>query len=195
LFKDQFIGSYKGRICFSTSSYGRQQSSYRFFLTTIKGTRIFIDSKWNSDDPAASLRYVNHSCLPTGRFEVWNVKGYYRIGYFMNENVPANAELTADYRMVVHKETDQITCACPLIPTHKFPKLDSSRCQRVLCPDNGNTTIMENELIDLSSSSAQKPKRSSGNNTTKDGTTLPTSQSTLPSEQLADSGDPHDVGR
>jgi hypothetical protein len=30
LFKDQFIGSYKGRICFSTSSYGRQQSSYRF---------------------------------------------------------------------------------------------------------------------------------------------------------------------
>jgi hypothetical protein len=98
--------------------------------------------------------------------------------------------------MVVHSADDQVTCACPLLPTHKFPKLDSHRCQRVLYPDNGNTAIMEEELIDLSSTSAQKPaRRPHGISATIDILNLSTSQSSLPSEQLADRGTPHDVGR
>jgi hypothetical protein len=156
-----------------------------------------MDAKWNSEDPAASLRYVNHSCLPTGRFEVWNVKGYYRIGYFMNEKVPANAELTADYRMVVHTAADQVDCVCPVLPTHKFPKLDNSCCQRVLCPDNGNITILDEELIDLSHiPPGATIRRSPSRSNSKINFNLFTSQHSLPSEQLADSGNqPQDVGR
>jgi hypothetical protein len=197
LFKDQFVGSYKGRVCFPTSSFGRQQSSFRFLLHTIKATRIFLDAKWNADDPAASLRFVNHSCLPSGRFETWNVQGYYRIGFFMNTDVAENTELTADYRMVVHDPTDQVPCACPFLPVHNFPKLDPTKCQKVVCPSYSDADLLAEDVIDISGpdSPAQSILSRSHVRISNTSSSPPTSQFGLSSEQPAAADPPRDVGR
>jgi hypothetical protein len=192
----QFLGTYKGRICFPTSTYGRQHSRYRFLLTTIKNTRLFIDAKWNEDDLAASLRYINHSCLPTGRFELWNVLGYYRIGYFLNTDLQANEELTADYRMVVHNPSEQVSCVCPVKPAHKFPKLDHTYCQRVLCPTNSDARLIAEETITIASPTKDhQQKQLSPTQDLLQDPTLPTSQSGTSSERPTASGHiPPDVG-
>ena len=184
LFRDQFVGTYKGRVIIPAGTFGRQSSSHRFLLTSCRGTRVFLDAKWNADDPMAALRYINHSCLPTGRFELWNVLGYYRIGYFMNEDVKADEELTADYRMVVHEESDQVPCSCPLQPPHMFPRLDSSRCQKILCPTNVNALVNSStiDITDLDPSPLKPSTRSSPEKPS------PTSQPVPSSERSAASG-------
>jgi hypothetical protein len=110
---------------------------------------LYIDAKWNEDDNDACLRFINHSCLPNGRFELWNVRGYYRIGFFTNFAVPANTELTANYNMVVHDSSEQVQCLCPLIPPHQFPPIDPTRCHRVLCPSNTALCPIDQEIIDI----------------------------------------------
>ena len=193
----QFLGTYKGRICLPTSSHGRQHSSYRFLLTTIKTTRIFIDAKWNETDPAASLRFVNHSCRPTGRYELWNVLGFYRIVYFTNIDLQPHEELTADYHMVVYSPSDQVDCVCPVLPTHPFPRIDSKYVQRVLCPTNGDAKLIAHETQEVSAPVTEpaNPCQSTPLNPLSQMDTLLTSQPDASSVRLAESGKaPPDVG-
>ena len=41
-------------------------------------------------------RFINHSCAPNVAFEVWIVRGVYRVGIFALRPIPAGVELTAD---------------------------------------------------------------------------------------------------
>jgi hypothetical protein len=49
--------------------------------------------------------------------------------------------------MVVHSESEQVQCVCPLLPAHQFPKLDTKYCQKILCPNNGDATLIEHETL------------------------------------------------
>jgi hypothetical protein len=108
----------------------------------------------------------------------------------MNEDVKADEELPADYRMVVHDTADQVPCACPLQPAHMFPRLDSSRCKKILCPQHVNAPVNSStiDITDLDPSPLKPFTRSSPDKPS------PTSQSVPSSERSAASGNsPPDV--
>jgi hypothetical protein len=50
---------------------------------------------------------------------------------------------------VVHDESEQVQCVCPLVPPHPFPPLDPTRCHRVLCPSNTALCPIDQEIIDV----------------------------------------------
>jgi hypothetical protein len=97
--------------------------------------------------------------------------------------------------MVVHDPADQVTCQCPLQPPHKFPRLDLSRCQKILCPHNGNSTLASSELIDMTSQSSPTVSTTTKlSSDTPQGIQL-TSQPWSSSVRPADCGSPpQDVG-
>jgi hypothetical protein len=45
-------------------------------------------------------RFINHSCAPNVAFEIWMVRGLYRVGIFALRPIPVGEELTADYRLI-----------------------------------------------------------------------------------------------
>lgn len=46
-------------------------------------------------------RFLNHSCIPNCRCDLWDVKGVPRLGIFTNCRVPKGTELTYDYKYEV----------------------------------------------------------------------------------------------
>jgi SET domain-containing protein len=58
------------------------------------GPGRFIDARTKG----AITRFINHSCEPNCRIEIWTVEGKRRIGVYAIKDVPAGTELTFDYK-------------------------------------------------------------------------------------------------
>lgn len=63
---------------------------------------LYIDARLKGNE----ARYINHSCQPNTRTDIWYVKGKKRIGIFV-QHIEADEEITFDY-----KWNNQTVCLC-----------------------------------------------------------------------------------
>ena len=66
----------------------------------------------DSTSKASISRFINHSCSPNCRFEIWSVAGRTAIGIFTTQTVPEGAELTFDYQWDYSPDRMPTKCFC-----------------------------------------------------------------------------------
>ena len=107
--KGKLVIEYRGEIISTATCLERMQTVYKEFKN-----HYFLNYA-NSDVIDGSVkgtfaRYCNHSCDPNCHIEKWSVDGEYRIGIFASDDIPAETELTYDYRFDSFGPLQQCMC-------------------------------------------------------------------------------------
>ena len=93
IIKGQFILEFVGELI-NTKELLRRMDTYDGHLLAMQlKDRTYIDATTKG----SISRFLNHSCSPNCRIEVWNVNGSYRVGVFALCDIAPTAELTIDY--------------------------------------------------------------------------------------------------
>ena len=82
----------------------------------LQQTPLYVDAR-DFDSP---LKYVNHSCDPNCRIEIWTVEGLPRVGMFANEPISNGCFLTIDYRSKATGLVDGEACKCGAVKCRNF---------------------------------------------------------------------------
>lgn len=97
--KGDFVIEYIGEVmdrgmCLERLKESQAKSVSNYYFLTLKGNLV-IDASCKSNH----ARFINHSCNPNCTTEKWTVDGETRIGIFAIIDIPAESELTFDYRL------------------------------------------------------------------------------------------------
>lgn len=109
--KGQFVNEYVGELiddeeCKRRLKWANENKITDFYLMTIEKDRV-IDA-----GPKGNLsRYMNHSCDPNCKTEMWMVNCDVRVGLFAINDIPAGAELTFNYNFDC-LSNEKTVCRC-----------------------------------------------------------------------------------
>ena len=87
----EFVGEVIDAATFAARSGRMGPFEHMFFQRLRPGE--YLDAKFKG----ATSRFINHSCSPNCRMEIWQVGAERRIGIFASEEVEQGEELTIDY--------------------------------------------------------------------------------------------------
>ena len=101
---DGFVGEYSGFVISEfaaqnqRSDYLKDKSIGYYTMSlgenNLQQTPLYVDAR-DFDSP---LKYVNHSCDPNCRIEIWTVEGLPRVGIFANEPISKGCFLTIEVK-------------------------------------------------------------------------------------------------
>ncbi|CAM9964050.1 unnamed protein product, partial [Choristocarpus tenellus] len=108
--KGQFIGEYVGEVITRRELDKRMIScaGLRKLYMMQLGDDTYLDAK----KKGGLARFVNHSCEPTCRLELWTAGGKLRCAIFALKDIPAGEELSFDYEWQKHELRPPTKCLC-----------------------------------------------------------------------------------
>ena len=104
--KGTFVREYHGDVLSCGDAFQRaadyaEDHSQMFYIQELgdsarnaQGAQLYVDAR----DSDCVLKYVNHSCKPNCRMEVWLVEGLQRIALYTTKNLKEGDWLSYDYR-------------------------------------------------------------------------------------------------
>ncbi|KAL0220120.1 hypothetical protein P9112_005773 [Eukaryota sp. TZLM1-RC] len=109
--QNQFITEYVGEVITIDSAQRRlakliRQSAPVYFLYL--GNGLVIDARVYG----SQSRFINHSCNPNCRVEVWTVDNEQRVGIFAEKDISAGEELCFNYKFSSSHFMDYFQCFC-----------------------------------------------------------------------------------
>eukprot|EP00936_MAST-01D_sp_MAST-1D-sp1_P000967 g967.t1 len=122
---DRFITEFVGEVIDDEAFERRRENcrktgnEHMFFQRFQAGEYLDATFKGNI------ARFINHSCEPNCRMEVWLVGAERRVGIFANTHVDAGQELTIDYQWVLARAQRSLTrCMCDAPSCRGFLECD-----------------------------------------------------------------------
>lgn len=89
---DELIIEYCGEIIPAhPASAGLRDSRSEFTLKFVDGYKLDITTR------ASAARFINHSCHPNARLQLWHVNGAPRLGVFAAKAITSDVQITCDY--------------------------------------------------------------------------------------------------
>lgn len=108
-----------------------QRGEQHLYIMQLKA-KTFVDSRYKG----AISRFMNHSCEPNIRLEIWTVKGKLRLGIIAQQEIPNECEITADYQWKPSsRQPTKCYCHTPLC--RGFLEIFSSDEERSFYSRNG----------------------------------------------------------
>jgi len=116
--ENKFIGEVSGIVISDMESlkmrrqYLWNKSAGYFILSlgmrNLRGQELHIDTRMIE----CTLKFINHSCDPNCRTEIWMVEGLPRIGLFTNKFIERGTMLSRDYVSGAGSEAEGEKCLC-----------------------------------------------------------------------------------
>ncbi|KMZ85268.1 hypothetical protein PVBG_06388, partial [Plasmodium vivax Brazil I] len=96
----EYVGEVLGKKEFEERMEAYQEESKKTDMYNWYSIQINRDVHIDSRRKGSISRFVNHSCSPNSVSQKWIVRGFYRIGIFAQQDIPAGEEITYNYRWV-----------------------------------------------------------------------------------------------
>lgn len=130
IFKGELIIEYVGEVISAKELPVRmermnQRGEKHLYVMQLKA-KTFVDSRYKG----CISRFMNHSCEPNIRLEIWTVKNKLRLGIVAQQDMPMSTEITADYQWQPSSR-EPTKCHCRTPSCRGFLEIFNSEDEKV----------------------------------------------------------------